>query len=801
MQISEAGAVPAGQEDALADGGSGTRVRYGDDAAPGDLLTAPSKAVWARVRKWWKARTREFDRWHVEWEVNERTRDGEHNVWAVKTPDMNKWQVYVPPGATKTPPAVLNKADRLCQRLISVLFTDPPVAEPLPATGEDEDRDAAEFAYRVLLDVQSESGLNDLDAHRAAFDLACATRSSYLHYWTDPVGGGRQPITVLASPQAQSIDEALIDPATGAPWPEVPVERYVRADGSLTDESAEAALRWVPALTRDVLHPKQVRLYPASAKDVWDAEGVLVAEVQPWAEWRRRFPDLVPEGADEDALAGKAADIRPGEFKRLFPKHEPQADAAEDKLVLGVHVYLRECPDYPDGAHIMLVGHLIAAQGPWVSERNGQRQPLDLPVVQCRQFRGPLDDPHGRGLMDFLGNSNQLRAHLIGVIEDVLDRNANRKVFIPTNSLLQSKQQMLPFLTHIPINPGGEPKYEDLIPVPGEALQLLDIVNREMDDASGLQEAGQGLQSRGVDSGRHALAIMSQVQAGLSDLKQHAERAYIRACRVQLQLIGKDYTVPRLLRWEGADGAYKVKRWMGSDLGSTRDVRIRPGTMSMMPPLQKLQAAVQWGQLVQAGMAQPDDLQDFVASSLKGLTGLEDNPHLQRVRRQVELWRQGPPEGFLEAVEQGQAMAQQAQQQAQLMAQQAQMLGQPAPPPPPPPPPPPVPEALQQLPMDTQPPVATLRVRELGRAMAGLSFLAQPAPWRQVLIDLYQQAVQVLAPPPPPGGPAGAPQPPAGPPNGAPPLPPPNPVQGQPPALTAPEADILGPSVGQPAGL
>jgi len=85
--------------------------------------------------------------------------------------------------------------------------------------------------------------------------------------------------------------------------------------------------------------------------------------------------------------------------------------------------------------------------------------------------------------------------------------------------------------------------------------------------------------------------------------------------------------------------------------------------------------------------------------------------------------------------------------------------------------------------------------------MAGLSFLAQPAPWRQVLIDLYQQAVQVLAPPPPPGGPAGAPQPPAGPPNGAPPLPPPNPVQGQPPALTAPEADILGPSVGQPAGL
>jgi hypothetical protein len=457
--------------------------------------------------------------------------------------------------------------------------------------------------------------------------------------------------------------------------------------------------------------------------------------------------------------------------------------------------YVKQCPQYPDGAKVVTAGESVLERRSWVGTRGGKREALDLPVVQLRQFRGAFDDPHGRGLMDFLGSANELRLHLVGVIQDTLDRNANRKVFIPTNSILQSKAQQLPFLTHIPINPGGEPKYEDLIPVPPEALTLMELVNREMDDASGLQEAGQGLQAPNVNSGRQALAIVSQVHAGLSDLKQSAERGYVRGCRIQLQLIGNFYSVPRQVAWQGTDGSYKVKRFMGSDLGSTRDVRIKPGTMSMMPPIQKLQLAVQWGQLVQAGMAQADDLQEFVAGSVKGLTGLEDNPHIQRVRRQVEAWRHGPPEGWVEQAEAQQAAAEQAAQLGQQQAQQAGAMGMMPPPAAPPPPPVPPPTIFETLPIDTVPVVASIRVRELGRAMASDTFYKHPAVWRGVLVGMFQTVQQALTPPaPPPGapGPAGAMGPP---PRG------PAPAPGAPPELMGPEAEVLGASAQTPAGL
>ncbi|TFH59388.1 MAG: hypothetical protein E4G90_10335 [Gemmatimonadales bacterium] len=380
-------------------------------------------------------------------------------------------------------------------------------------------------------------------------------------------------------------------------------------------------------------------------------------------------------------------------------------------------------------------------------------------MVQHRQFRGEMGDPHGRGLMDFLGTGNEARAHLIGVIEDVLDKNANRKTYIPTNSILQSKAHLLPFMTYVPINPGGEPKTEDLIPVPQEAINLYEIVNKEMDDASGLQEAGQGLNSPNVKSGRQALTIVSQVHAGLSDLKQNAERAFVRSCRIQLQLVGNSFTDPQILRFQGPDGSYKVKRWMGSDLGSSRDVRIKPGTMTMMSPLQKTQIALQYSQY---GMLPPDELKDVITANIGGTIGLQDDPHLQRVRRQIEAWRKGPPADFPEEP-----------QIDPMTGMQASL---------------PLESTRQPVPADAIPTVAQLRLREIGKEMASTRFTNAKPLWQGVLTDLFVQAQMALQPPPqaPPGGPGEEKKPPedVG-------TQKPEATQGQPPELQQGEADVL----------
>lgn len=758
-------------EDALEDGPPGERPQYGDPVQAGDLLTLRGPKLLAALSRFWEARKDEYRRWQVEWDVNARRRDGEHNVWAVKTPDQASWQVWSPPGASKLPPAVMNKADRLCQRLVSQVYADPPVADPIPATGEDADKDSAELAGRILVDLQSEATLNEVDAHRAALDLANSTRSAFVHYWVDPRGGGRQPIECMAAPQAQTVEEALVDPLTGLPWPVDPITRYVRADGTLTDTVSEAALRWVPKLTRDVLHPAAVRFLPYTALDLWDADGALVAAYRPFHLLAQRYAAL--DGVDPEQVTS----VRPTAFAGLLPKkagkpHDPDKGDPRQRLALELVCYLSECPDYPDGARIILVGDTVVVQEPWVGAAAGTREALDLPLTQLRQFRGPLDDPHGRGLMDFLGNANEYRAHLVGVSEDILDRNANRKVFVPTNSILQSKAHQLPFMTYVPINPGGEPKYEDLVPVPPELPGLIEFVTREMDDASGLQEMGQGLQAPGVNSGRQALAIVSQVHAGLSDLRQNAERAFLRACRVQLQLVRKFYTIPQLVRWAGEDGSYKARRWLGSDLGSTRDVRLKPGTLSMMAPMQKAALVQQYAAI--PGMLPVEDVREMLASNVGGTIGLQDDPHVLRVKRQVDAWRQGPPEGWT-----------------------------PSPPMPPlpdpmtgalvPPPPPPLPPGFAPIPADSLPIVAAIRVRELGRAMAGTAYAAQPPEWRAVLDQMFAQAQQVLAPPPmaPPPGEGG--------PNGPPPGPPPGPQTAPP--LMRNEQAVLGPSATQPTGL
>ena len=784
--------------DALTDAPQGKDQPYGDPVQPGEFFVKSPKQIGQRVRQAWEANKESYTRWQAEWVVNARRRAGETNVWVQKTTNQASWQVYAPPGGGKNPPAVLNKADRLCQRLINVVYADPPVPEPVPATGEDSDRDAAEFAARVLIDIQSESGVNDLEAARCAMDMAGASRSAFVHYWVDPQAGGRQPVEVLASPLAQSEQEALVDPQSGQPWPGDLVTRWVGPGGELLDSPEGAALQWVPKLTRHVLHPSAVRLIPWTAEDIWAAEGVILGRYRPFAELQKDYPETLA-GADVETVTG----YRPAAFKELLPKrghktYDPTPEDTSQRLALELTVYLKEAPDYPDGCHLVLVGEdqLARPAEPWVGKRLGKREALDLPVSQYRQFRGPPGDPHGRGLMDLLGMSNEFRGHLVGIIEDILDRNANRKVFIPTNSLLQAKQHMLPMMTYIPINPGGEPKMEDLIPVPPEAVTLLELVTREMDDASGLQETGQGLEAKGVNSGRQALAIVSQVHAGLSDLKANAERAFIRGSRIQLQLVGNKYTVPQQIRWQGPDGSYKVKRFLGSDLGSTRDVRLKPGTMTMMTPLQKATTATEY---MQMGLLDPADLKDILEGSLGSTIGLQDNPHLQRVRRQCAAWREGPPEGW---VEQAKAQQQQAVMQAQQMAQAQAMapppmdpMGQPLPVPPPmppaPPPPPQAPPDFAPVPADAMPPVATLRVREIGKVMAGTAYSQADPLWRGVLDALFaaaQQAIQPMPASPPPSG------------GGGPPAQAPGPTSAPPPLMPS-EADVLGTSATAPAGL
>lgn len=702
--------------------------KYGDpeDETAAKLLSLEPKKAAALAYSLWKDQPKTaIQRRRAEWQVNAWRREGRTNVFVQKTQDQNRWQAWSPPWNTPPVP-LLNKADRLCRRLVAMLFADPPVAQAVPSTGNDEDVEAAEFTERVLTDIQGQGQLDDTRKARRALDRACVYGSGFIRYYLDPHGGGRQPIRLQAKPGAVDADHPFEGPQ-GEPLEGELVSRYVRQDGTFTDEKAEAATQWMVGIKSELIQPPSVRFLPHDSEDLWDADGVIVATMPTWGELEELWPDEMQAiGADDKAavLSFKPEQVQDLQGLDLEAKRPEQAKRDQDKRVACFTVYYEACPNYPQGCYFVGLGDRVTLhRQPWMNEKTSEN--LDIPLTQYTQFEAGRPDPFGLGLMGLLGGGNEIRAAQVGHLLSYLDQFTNRKVFIPTNSILQAKSYQLLQGTAIPINPGGEPKFEDVPDFPTAPLELFTLMSEEMNDQSGMQQTAQGTEVPSVQSGRQASVIVAQAHAGLSDVQQNVERAFLRACRIQLQLIRSGYTVPQRISWTGDDGQYREKWWDGSDLGSTKDVKLKPGTLSMMTPEQKVQLAMQ-AQQMGAFNSDPDQFYETIVGNLGGTIGLQDDPARQRIKRQLATWADGPGKNW----QPPQPPTQMGLDPSTGMPAPQPMMdpatGQPVPPPPDPT----LASIFAPLPPDELQDVATIRLAELKRFMASTRYSRWAPEWR-----------------------------------------------------------------------
>lgn len=708
-----------------------------------------------KALKLWTSQDEIMSRHIAQWKVNHSRRKGLVGVAVTKKQDRAMWDVYVPPGATHDTLPHLNHAADLCRKGTAQMFADPPAPEVEPPSGDESDVEAAKFSERVLLDVQGPHNLHETGTARRAFDRGHTFGSGFVRYFVDPKGGGRVPISVQAGfdPQTgekamsvmdathREVPETVSDPVLGPvpatdemgqpvmrrePWPEFE-DRFVASDGRLVDSDADAAKRWAPGLRRELLTGRNVRFIPHTAEDIWDADGVMIGCFLPWRRVKEMFPIVrdfgeekrkklfafKPEQADD--ILPDASGSKPGEALK---------DNEGESLVFVLTIYYEACDDYPDGCHFMsLADCYVADRRTWVAEIDDKPKSLLVPLTQYKQWDEGQDSPYGVGTMQIVGPGNEIRASQIGAWFDHLERFNNPHVFVPTNSILQNKYRHLPRGEPIPINPGGEPQFEKVPDFPKDAKELFGVVTGEMDNSVGLGQTAQGLEASDVKSGRHAFAVISQVHAGLSELKQNIERGYVRACQVQLQLIQAFFDVPRQMRWVGEDGEHVVKAWQGADLGDTTDVRIKPGTMTLLSPAAKMQLLRSF--YVEDQIIQPAEYKDAVSDALSGAITLEDDPFRMRVKRQIAKWKDGP-----DGPVQGQPM---------LDPMTGQLtLG-------------PDPRAAQiwtPVPADALPDVAAMRVQEIAKLMASTAYEAQHPAWKMA-IDMEFERMQMAAAPPP----------------------------------------------------
>lgn len=691
-----------------------------DDALDESLLDMDEQDAAKQMLKEWDDSWKDIKTIKEQWRANKARAEGYTGVQLVKRQDHAEARI---PTGTKKSVAGLNKAARLVRRLRAFLFGDPPMPEATPSRDEDEAKDAAETATRILQDQCSEGNLSFTLAAGDAFDLGGIYGSGFLRFWVDPMGGGWVPKEVEASPNAQDPADPMLGDHSGDP-----IFRYVTEpteeapNGTFTEDRTQAARTWLPGLRREILTGKNVRFIPFQVRDLWEADGLMIGTVKTIREMKLMFPEIRKwEGERVQKLASE----RPQHFNELLSggQKDNAGKTTDDAYCFVLTRYQRQSAKYPEGAYLIAAGKdEMLFRDKWFDQVHAEV--LDIPVTQFKQLSDPTKEhnPYGMGMMELLGPGNEIRAAMIGSMLEHLDRFTNRKIFAPITNIMQPQQYQAPTGTPIPILPGQEPKYEQIPEYPKIVTDMLQFADADMDDESGLQKVGQGMVSPSVQSGTHFEANLEQVGVILSDLKENTARALVRGWRIMLQLDRAFFTETQQLSWIGEDGRFKTKRWQATDLGDTKQVRIQRGTFTQLGAQAK---AMQAQQYLQLGLLQKPEFEHIIEGSVGGLFGLQDNPHRLRVRRQIADWQNGPPSGW--------------QPQPPQMNPQT---GQPQPVPDP---------VLSQIfdprPVDSQPDVAAVRVYELGRAMAGTYFTRWPPEWRQGLFLAYQQAAQAAQAP------------------------------------------------------
>jgi hypothetical protein len=596
-------------------------------------------------------------------------------------------------------------------------------------------RDAAGAATRYLTMLSTESGLNIDGVLEQSLDVAATYKSAFVEACVNPQGGGLRPLTIEASPQAQGVEDA-----TAYPGPTK--VRYVRPDQTLSDTPEGARLVWQPGIKLEVLTSNQVRFLPRLVSGISDAEGVIIARFTSLGELKAKYPDVKALSPEQqwELVRWKTDD-----YKRLLPEHyeydppqraEGDEEAPEDDApVCTLTVYYRSCPLYPRGYYGVFAGKnqriyngTRVALMPQV-EGEGE-EPMDIPVAQFRWRTAEAKrDPYGETIVEDIGPMDEMRATQYAAALEYLYRFSKPRWALQMGTPIQP-EELADIEKPIYFPPGGKPELMSPPPFPEQmAFGLVDRLDRDMENIASIRKEAMGATVGSVRSAEDRKTIIEQSNIGLTSLRANVEDGYERLGRLILQESRAYLDKPVLMATRGDGGAYQIEELTRADLKTSRSVRVRKGTFTMLLPVAKRDVIMQEQQ---AGTLDPMEASRLRRDNIASLIGAEDSPFALQIRRQLQAWRKGPPKELLGAQPQPQT-GPDGQPVIDPMTGQPVMSD-------------PVAEAAAQVfvmaPVHDEQPVAMIRHNELARAVAEKEFYAHPPGWMAALDQVYMHARQ-----------------------------------------------------------
>lgn len=688
-----------------------------------------------------------------------------------KDPNKDTYRTSIPVGMRALSiQAVPNQAWDLVNKATEALLVDPPQPDPSPRDDSEQAHASAEMAERFLTEDGGEQGTDDIALLYNAVDKSLTCASSYIEYWTDPVGGGYVPLEILAHPQAVDPANPTIGP-DGNPTTDL-VLRYLTAPegGQFTEDPMQAAPQWQPKIRANVWGREHWRIFPESVPVAFADKliGLLYCTI---AEAKRRWPDVA---AMEQGAIDALLSWQPPRFLVLLPPFQrsrwavtngnnaQRSGAGDERIIFFYRVLQRANPDYTHGAEVIVSGvgggtilhrEVLAAEVTLL-EQDGQSQKqlrcLDVPVAQMTPRADPDErDPSGRCFMELFSGATEFNAAMVTAYLEAINIWLHPDSYVPSTTTVQGYQVQESRVTGDAIQilkPEDKPTYGNMPPIPNTFWEGANWNDQAIRSIASLNKPVTGQDTSKEVSGKARQIAVQQGMIGLSRMQRPVNTCFERMSRIKLQLAMRDFTTPQLVRYVGEDGVWKEQQFTGTDFALVNDsVGTQAGTGTMLSPEAKTQFIAN---LQAEGMLPPDEAADAARPTYAQRLGLPDDPHDQYIERCITAWLKGPPEGWAEHDQQYQAEQQQLapqMQEYQTLQTVAAQTGQPMTAPPPQSTVLPPWSPFQPRLNDAEPRLAEKWMKRLSRVMSTNKYSAADPRWRATLDAMYTQESQVVA--------------------------------------------------------
>lgn len=456
-----------------------------------------------------------------QWYLNLAFYFGKQNVVYRQGPNLivgSTGNLYVPPAPYWRSRPVINKIRPIIRKEMSKLTAQKPNVTVVPATNDDRDLFAAQAGEQVWDSLYR--------AKRVAWALrrtvwwTCNTGTGFLKSFWDPnkidKGAGLQGM------DAQG--DICIDPVT----------------------------------------PFHLFAPDFRAEGIEDQPYLIQAQLKSREAVQLMFPGLNITGGERGQ-----ADILDDTWLNLIGA----STQTDKKQVLCLEVWVKPgaVQLFPEGAMFTIVGDQVVQGMEGWPYQHGLYPYAKFDHIPSGKFYADSS------IVDLIPLQREInRTH--GQIIENKNRMAKLQLLAPKGSVDASKITTEPGQV-IFYNPGlTPPQSMPVQSIPSYVMQELDRLQVEVDNISGQHEISRGQTPAGVTAGTAIAYLQEQDDSILSHTFDSLEEGIEKVAHMTLGYVQQFWTIPRMLKTVGNDGAFDVLTLKGSDLRSNNDIRVEAGS-------------------------------------------------------------------------------------------------------------------------------------------------------------------------------------------------------------------------------